>query len=101
MPCEAGLLKIRNKKLCSPITCKTIENEEIPCSDEQIFGRKQKIYEKNLKNKQNMSMDLRAIHESTVIEEYEDKENIDINAISFNLMRPQMIYETCQGLPTY
>ena len=30
MPCEAGLLKIRNKKLCSPITCKTMDNEEIP-----------------------------------------------------------------------
>jgi hypothetical protein len=51
MPCEAGLLKIRNKKLCSPIICKTIDNEEIPQSDELQFGRKQKIYEKNLKNK--------------------------------------------------
>jgi hypothetical protein len=85
-----------------------MENEEIPYSDEQPFGRKQKIYKKNLKNKQNFSIDLRkltenveAINESSVLEEYEDKENVDINAISFNLMRPQMIYETCQGLPTY
>ena len=101
MPCEAGLLKIRNKKLCSPITCKTIENDDVLQSDELQFGRKQKIYEKNLKNKQNLSMDLRAINESSVLEEYEDKENVDINAISFNLMRPQIIYETSQGLPTY
>jgi hypothetical protein len=40
-------------------------------------------------------MDLRAINESSVLEEFEDKENVDINRISFNLMRPQMIYETC------
>jgi hypothetical protein len=40
-------------------------------------------------------MDLRAVNESSVLEEYEDKENVDINQISFNLLRPQMIYETC------
>jgi hypothetical protein len=41
------------------------------------------------------------INESSVLEEYEDKENVDINAISFNLMRPNMMFDTCQGLPTY
>lgn len=106
MPCDAGILKIRNKKLCSPITMKTFENDEIPQSDEQIFGRKQKIFEKNLKNKKTFSIDLRKfteaiINESSVLEEFEDKENVDINAISFNLMRPTMIFDTCQGLPTY
>jgi hypothetical protein len=42
-----------------------------------------------------------AINESSVLEEFDCKENVDINAISFNIMRPHMIFDTCQGLPTY
>lgn len=35
------------------------------------------------------------INESSVLEEFEDKENVDINTISFNLMKPNMIFDTC------
>ena len=68
MPCNqlAGVQKIRNKKLCSPIILKKFENEEVPqqMTDDQnnkaitiisdlkhvAHQKRNRVYQKNLNN---------------------------------------------------